>query len=105
MRIFLTGATGFIGSKIVPELLQAGHQVLGMTRSDEGAKALTAAGAHVHRGELGDLDSLRRGAAQADAVIIPPSTTTSPTSSPIARRTAERSRRWGRPWPVPIVRC
>jgi nucleoside-diphosphate-sugar epimerase len=69
MRIFLTGATGFIGSRIVPELLQAGHRVLGMTRSDDGAKALAAAGAEAHRGELEDPDSLRRGAAQADAVI------------------------------------
>ena len=69
MRIFLTGATGFIGSRIVPELLQAGHRVLGMTRSDQGAKALAAAGAEVHRGQLEDLDSLRSGAAQADAVI------------------------------------
>lgn len=69
MRIFLTGATGFIGSRIVPELLSAGHHVLGMTRSDEGARALTAAGAEVHHGHLEDLDSLRSGAAKADAVI------------------------------------
>lgn len=69
MRIFLTGATGFIGSRIVPELLQAGHQVLGMTRSDAGARTLAEAGAEVHRGQLEDLDSLRRGAEQADAVI------------------------------------
>lgn len=69
MRIFLTGATGFIGSALVPELLQAGHRVLGMTRSEAGAQALRAAGAEVHHGTLEDPDSLARGAAQADAVI------------------------------------
>ena len=69
MRVFLTGATGFIGSRIVPELLKAGHQVLGMTRSDEGAKHLIDAGAEAHRGTLEDLASIRRGAEQADGVI------------------------------------
>lgn len=69
MRVFLTGATGFIGSHIVPELLGAGHQVLGLTRSDAGARALEQAGAEVHRGTLEDPDSMASGAAQADAVI------------------------------------
>lgn len=69
MLVFLTGATGFIGSRILPELLAAGHQVVGNTRSDAGARRLEQAGAAVHRGDLDDPAGLARGAESADAVI------------------------------------
>jgi nucleoside-diphosphate-sugar epimerase len=69
MKIFLTGATGFIGSQIIPQLIQGGHQVLGLTRSDAGAKQLVAAGAVAHRGDLEEPATLQSGAERAEAVI------------------------------------
>ncbi len=89
MRIFVAGATGYVGSAIVSELLQASHEVVGLARSDSSAATLARAGIAVHRGDLGDLDSLRSGAAKADGVVFAANQHISETTDSAARARVE----------------
>lgn len=91
MRIFVTGATGYVGSAVVNELTNSGHEVLGFARSDESATVLSRLGIAVHRGDVQDLDTLRAGAALADAVIYAANQHISETTDSVARANVERN--------------
>jgi len=91
MRIFIPGATGYVGSAIVSELTNAGHEIIGLARSETSAAALAALGVEVHRGDVSDLDSLRSGAAAADGVIYAANQHISETTDSVARAHVERN--------------
>src|SRR5579864_7615472 len=104
MRVFVTGATGFIGSAVVKELIGAGHQVIGFCRSDDKAPALAAVGAEVYRGSIAEPDSLKDGAARSDGIIHLAFNHDFSRFVQNVRATGGSSRRWARVSPAPGAR-